>query len=46
MLPTRDPLQGRGHTQIESEGIERGIFCKRKLKESGGHNTHIRQNRL
>ena len=23
MLPTRDPLQGKGHTQIESEGIEK-----------------------
>ena len=30
MLPTRDSPQGKGHTQIESERIEKGISCKRK----------------
>ena len=25
MLPTRDPLQGKGHTQMESEGLEKDI---------------------
>ena len=42
MLPISDPLQGKGHTQIESEWMEKDISCKQKLQESGGSNTHIR----
>ena len=30
ILPTRDPLQGKGHTQTESEEMEKDISCKRK----------------
>ena len=30
MLPMKDPLTGKGHTQIESEGIEKDIPCKWK----------------
>ena len=46
MLPTRDSLQGERHTQTESEGMGKDISCKRQCKESGGSNTHNRQNRL
>ena len=28
MLPTRDSLQDKRHTQTESEGMEKGISCK------------------
>ena len=28
MLPTKDSFQGKGHTRIESEGIEKDISCK------------------
>ena len=27
MLPTRDPPQGQGHIQIESEGLEKVTLC-------------------
>ena len=30
MLPTRDPLQGKGHIWIEGEGMEKDISCKWK----------------
>ena len=30
MLPTRDSLQGKRHTQTESKGIEKDISCKWK----------------
>ena len=33
-------------TQTESEGMDKGIPCKWKSKESWNSNTHIRQNRL
>ena len=46
MLSTRDPLQIQGHIHTESEGMEKDIPCKWKLKESWGSNTYIRQNRL
>ena len=35
-----------GHIQTESEGMEKGIPCKYKSKESWSSNTPIRQNRL
>ena len=34
------------YTQTESEGMEKGIPCKWKSKESLRSNTYIRQNRL
>ena len=34
MLSTRDPPQNKGHMQIESEGLEKHISCKRRTKES------------
>ena len=34
MLPTGDSLQGKRHTQIESEAMEKDIPCKWKPKES------------
>ena len=43
MLSTRDPLQIQRHIQTESEGMEEGIPCKWKSKESWSSNTHIRQ---
>ena len=30
MLPTRNSLQGKRHTQTESEGIEKDILCKQE----------------
>lgn len=30
MLPTRDPLKGKGQTQIESEWMEKDTLCKWK----------------
>ena len=35
MLPTRDPLQGRGHTQTESEGMEKD-FMQTEMKRKQG----------
>ena len=40
------PILDLGHIQTESEGMEKGIPCKYKLKESWSSNTPIRQNRL
>ena len=45
MLSKRDPFIARD-IQTESEGMEKGIPCKWKLKDSWSSNTHIRQNRL
>ena len=42
MLSTRDPPENRGHIQTESEGLEKEILCKWRLKESRSSNTHIR----
>ena len=42
MLSTRDSLQNRGHIQTESEGLEKGIACKLRPKESRSSNTHTR----
>ena len=42
MLSTRDPPQNRGHIQTESEGLEKDIPHKYRLKESNSSNTHIR----
>ena len=42
MLLTRDPPQNKGHIQSESEGLEKDIPCKQKLKVSWSTNTHIR----
>ena len=44
MLPMRDSLQGKRHTQTESKGMEKDISCKWKQKESRSSNTCIRQN--
>ena len=38
MLLTRDPIQGKRHTQIESEGMEKDISCKQKQQKSGCSN--------
>ena len=47
MWPTRDPPQGKRHTQTESEGLETNFPSKwTGKKKSRGSNTHIRQNRL
>ena len=34
ILPTRNSLQGKRHTWIESEGMEKDISCKWKQQES------------
>ena len=34
MLSTRDPPQNRGHIQTESEGLEKDIPCKQRLKKA------------
>ena len=34
MLSTRDPPQNKGHIQTESAGLEKGIPCKWRQKES------------
>ena len=46
IIPTRDSLQMQRHIQTESEGMEKGIPCKQKSKESQSSNTYIRQDRL
>ena len=33
MLPTRDPLQNKGHLQTESEGLEKEISLKWRPKK-------------
>ena len=35
MLPTRDPLQGKENTQIESEGIEKIFHANGNDKKAG-----------
>ena len=40
MLSTRDPLQTWGHTQTQSEGMEKGISWKWKPKESRSGYTY------
>ena len=42
MLSTRDPLQNKEHIQTESEGLEKDISCKWRIKESKSSNTQIR----
>ena len=42
MLSTRDPPQTKGHIQTESEGLEKEILCKWRLKESRSSNTQNR----
>ena len=39
MWSTRDPPQNRGHTQTESEGLEKDFPCKQGPKESRSSNT-------
>ena len=46
MVVIRESLQILRHIQTKSEGMEKGILCKQKSKESQGSNTCIRQNRL
>ena len=46
MLPTRDPLQDKRRTQMESEGLKTNFPSKRTGEKSRSSNTHIRQNRL
>ena len=45
MLPTRDPLQGKGHTQIESKGMEKRHLMQTEMTKKQGPNTRIGQNR-
>ena len=35
MLSTRDPPQNKGHTQNESEGLEKDIPRKQRQKKAG-----------
>ena len=42
MLSTRDPPQNKGHIRTESKGLEKGISCKWRPKQSRSSNTHIR----
>ena len=42
MLSTKDPPHNKGHRQTESEGLEKDISCKWRLKERRTSNTHIR----
>ena len=35
MLSTRDPPQNKGHTQTESEGLEKDIPSKQRPKKAG-----------
>ena len=47
MLSTRDSYRvQQEHIQSKSEGMENGISCKRKSKETWSSNTHIGQYRL
>ena len=32
MLPTRDPLQGKGHTQIKSDGMEKDVSNRNDVR--------------
>ena len=43
ILSTRNLLQFQGHKQTESEGIEKVIPCKWKLKERWNSKTHTRK---
>ena len=43
MLFTRDPPQNKGHTQTESEGLEKDISRKWRPKEIMSTNTYIRK---
>ena len=40
MLPTRDSLYGKGHTQIENEGMGIDISHKQKWQADGRYNSH------
>ena len=42
-LPTRESPQDKGHSQIESEGMEKNISCKWKQQENGSSDNYIRQ---
>ena len=44
MWPTRDPPQGKRHTQTESEGLETNFPSKLTGEKNRGSNTHIRNN--
>ena len=39
MLSTQDPPQNKGHTQTESEGLEKDTSCKWRPKETRNSNT-------
>jgi len=43
-LSTEDPHQIQAHIKTESEGIEKGVPCKWRSKESWSSKTHIKQN--
>ena len=43
MLFTRDPPQNKGHTQTESERLEKDISRKWRPKEIMSTNTYIRK---
>ena len=36
MLPTKDPPQGKGHTEIESEGDGKRYFVQKEMKIKWG----------
>ena len=42
MLSTRDPPQNKRHIQTKSEGQEKNISGKWRIKESRSGNTHIK----
>lgn len=46
MLPIRDSLQIKGHTETESEGMEKDDPCKWEQKESWCSYAYPRQNKL
>ena len=46
MLPTRDPSQDKRPTQTETEGLEKNLPSKQRVKGNRVSSTHITQNRL
>ena len=46
MMPTRDPLQIKKHTQTESKGMEKMFNENENKQNSWGFNTYARQNIL
>ena len=46
MLPTTDPPQDKRPTQTETEGLEKNLPSKQRVKGNRVSSTHITQNRL